>query len=161
MAVLSIITGQEQSILRTKTKKVTRVTREILKLVKDLEETTIASKGAGLAAPQVNRTERICVAMIARKLTPLINPEIIWKGPIMETAEEGCLSLPDVWLNITRPTEVIIRFMAANGKQRELKLQGFNARTVQHEIDHLDGVLIVDHVSTAPPSSAAHTTEPL
>jgi peptide deformylase len=63
--------------------------------------------------------------------------------------EEGCLSLPEVWIQVTRPTEIILKYMTESGKPRELKLSGWDARVVQHEVDHLDGVLIVDHRRSA------------
>ncbi len=145
MAVLPIVTGEKNPVLRKKTKKVQRVTREILKLIKDMEETTIDSKGAGLAATQIGRTERICIARIQQKLISLLNPEITWISTTLETAEEGCLSLPETWLFVSRPREVILQYMSIDGKHRELKLSGWDARVVQHEIDHLNGILIVDY----------------
>ncbi len=145
MSVLPIVTGKDTPILRRKTEHVPKVTKEIQKLIKDMEETTIANKGAGIAAPQVNRSERICLAMIHKKLTPLINPEITWRSEDMETMEEGCLSLPDLWLHIARPREIIVHFQTGAGRKRELKLSDFNARVVQHEVDHLEGILITDH----------------
>ncbi len=145
MPILPIVTGEKTPILRAKTKPVLKVSKDILALIADMEETTVNAKGAGLAAPQVNRSERICLAMIDRKLTPLINPEITWRSKETDSMEEGCLSLPDVWLHVVRSTEIVVQFLGKNGKKRELKLSGFNARVVQHEVDHLDGVLITDH----------------
>lgn len=145
MAILTIVTGKDNAILRAKTKEVQGITKEIKTLVESMKETTIASNGAGIAAPQVNRTERICIAMLQKKLTPLINPEILWRSTDTETMEEGCLSLPNVWIQVTRPREVVVKFLSMTGKERELKLSGFDARVVQHEVDHLEGILIVDH----------------
>lgn len=145
MTVLPIVTGAKSPILRTKTKKVPVLTKEIKMLIKDMEQTTLAAKGAGIAAPQVNRTERICIALISKKLTPLVNPEILRRSTETDTMEEGCLSLPNVWLQITRPKEIVVKFLSITGKERELKLSGFDARVVQHEVDHLEGVLIVDY----------------
>ena len=145
MPILHIVTGEKTPILRTKTKHVAKVTKDIVKLIHDMEETTIAAKGAGIAAPQVNRTERICIALISKKLVPLVNPEITWRSAEMETAEEGCLSLPEVWIQVTRPRDIVVTFLSAAGRKRELKLSGFSARVVQHEVDHLEGVLITDH----------------
>lgn len=150
MAVLPILTGEKNPVLRAKTKKIPRITKGILKLLKDMEETAQSSNGAGLAATQIGRSERICIARIGQKLTALINPEIPWISTTLESAEEGCLSLPDIWLYIPRPSEVILRYMSLEGKKIELKLSGWDARVVQHEVDHLDGVLIVDYRAVSP-----------
>ncbi|MBP7114382.1 MAG: peptide deformylase [Candidatus Peribacteraceae bacterium] len=145
MPVLPIVIGEKTPILRKKTVPVKTITKEIKKLLKDMEETVIAAKGAGLAAPQIGRSERLCIALIGSKLTALINPIITWKSDTTAIAEEGCLSLPDLWLNISRPTDIIVKYETDGGKKRELKLSGFDARVVQHETDHLDGILITDH----------------
>ncbi len=145
MATLQIVTGENAPILRAKTKKVPKVTKEILKLIEDMEETTISAKGAGIAAPQVNRSERVCIAMIQRKLTPLINPEITWMSDEGDMMEEGCLSLPDLWLQVPRSLEIVLKYQDIGGKKTERKLSGYDARVVQHEVDHLDGILIVDY----------------
>ena len=147
MAILKIVTGEKTPILHAKTKPVAKMTKDLVKLIHDMEETTKAAKGAGIAAPQVNRSERICIALIQKKLTPLVNPEITWRSTEIETMEEGCLSLPDIWLQITRPREIIVTFLSAAGRKRELKLSGFDARVVQHEVDHLEGKLILDYGS--------------
>lgn len=145
MAVLPIVIGENTPILRAKTKAVKKITKEILKTLDDMTETVIASKGAGIAAPQVGRSERMCIALLGKKLVSLINPEITWRSDTVSTAEEGCLSLPEIWLQVTRPTDIILKFQTPAGKELELKLSGFDARVVQHEVDHLDGILIVDH----------------
>lgn len=137
--------GQNNPILRWKTKDVPKITREILHLLKDMHETVIAAKGAGLAAPQVGRTERVCIAMIHRKLVPLINPQITWRSDTVSVAQEGCLSLPEIWINVARPTDIVVHFTTKKNQQRELKLSNFDARVVQHEVDHLEGILITDH----------------
>ncbi len=147
MAILTIVTGKDSAILRAKTKEVQTITKEIKALVESMKETTIASNGAGIAAPQVNRTERVCIAMLQKKLTPLINPKILWRSADTETMEEGCLSLPDLWIQVTRPREIVVKFLSVTGKERELKLSGFDARVVQHEVDHLEGILIVDYAA--------------
>ena len=148
MPILKIITGASTPVLRTKTKPVPKITKEMLGLVADMAETMVSAKGAGLAAPQVNRTERICIAMIGKRLTPLINPVITWKSDAIETAEEGCLSLPDIWLMVPRSVAIIVTFLTPDGKKCELKLEHFDARVVQHEVDHLEGKLIVDYAQS-------------
>lgn len=147
--ILPIITGQDAPILRTKTKPVPAVTKEVLKLLKDMEETTVDADGLGLAAPQIGSDLRVCVARINGKLTPLVNPAVTWRSQITETAEEGCLSLPGIWVPVSRAVEIVVTFQNAKGEKKELKLQDMDARVVQHETDHLDGKLIVDYVSAA------------
>lgn len=143
MSVLPIVTGATTPILHQPTKRVARVTKSVLALVHDMAATVTSAEGAGLAAPQVGRRERVCLALIDGTMEPLINPDITWKSDACITAEEGCLSLPGVWLPIKRSNEIIVRFLALDGKPRELKLSGFDARVVQHVVDHLDVVLIV------------------
>ncbi len=145
MAKLSILTGADTPILRSRTKKVPQVTKEILKLLKDMEETTIAADGLGLAAPQVNHTERVCIVRMGKKLTPLINPEILFRSEDKEYAEEGCLSLPDLWLQVPRSISIVLRYTDIKGKTQERMLEHMDARVVQHEVDHLEGKLIVDY----------------
>lgn len=145
MANLPIVTGADTPILRSKTKKVPQVTKELLKLLKDMEDTTIAADGLGLAAPQINRTERVCIVRMGKKLTPLINPDITFRSTDTELAEEGCLSLPDVWLQIPRSVSIVVSYLNAKGEQQERMLEGIDARVVQHEVDHLEGKLIVDY----------------
>jgi len=145
MAVLPIITGEKNPILRAKTKTVQKVSKDIVKLLKDMQDTLIKANGAGIAAPQVGRTERICLAVLDKKIIPLINPKITWSSKSTGTVEEGCLSLPDLWIPVQRPNDIVVEFMTPNGKTLELKLSDFDARVVQHEIDHLDGVLITDY----------------
>jgi peptide deformylase len=150
VARLTILTGQEKPILHQKTQKVPKVTKEIVKLLKEMEETVSHPDvmGAGLAAPQVGRSERVCIALINGNFTPLVNPEITWRSEETDTMEEGCLSLPGIWLQIMRPIAVAVQFLDLQGKQQQLRLQGFDARVVQHEVDHLDGVLILDRHSS-------------
>lgn len=145
MAVLPIVTGADSPILRKKTQKVAKVTKAVLKLISDMEETTIAAKGAGIAAPQIGRSERICIALIGHKLTPLINPEITERSEEKDIAEEGCLSLPDLWIHVPRSLAITLKYTDLHGKDIERKLLGWDARVVQHEVDHLEGVLIVDY----------------
>ena len=145
MSVLPILIGADHPMLRKKTKPVAKVTKEILKLLKDMQETVKDADGAGIAAPQIGRTERICLALISGKMIPLINPKITAKSKEQETAEEGCLSLPGIAVSIPRSVEITLKYMDAKGKTQERKLRDFDARVVQHEVDHLEGVLIVDY----------------
>ncbi|NOS68082.1 MAG: peptide deformylase [Candidatus Peribacteraceae bacterium] len=145
MAILPIVIGPDNPILRTKTKKVPKVTKEIKQLIKDMIETMHEASGVGLASPQVNRTERICIAVIGGKITPLINPKITSKSKETDIDQEGCLSLPNVWLMIPRSIEIKLDYVDLQGKKQQRKLMHFDARVVQHEVDHLEGVLIVDY----------------
>lgn len=146
MPVLPIVTGQNTPILRKKAARVPKVTKEVLQLIKDMEQTTVDADGLGLAAPQVGQSQRICIARIHDKLTPLINPEILWRSDEAEEAEEGCLSLPNTFVRVSRPIDIIVRYTDTKGKEQEKKLSGMDARVVQHETDHLNGVLIVDYL---------------
>jgi peptide deformylase len=147
MAVLPIVTGTENPLLRRKTKPLSKVTKEIRKLLKDMGETLKIADGVGIAAPQVASSLRVCLAMVGGKIIPLISPEIIAKSDETTVAQEGCLSLPGVWLDIPRSKEITLTYLDGRGKRQERKLKDFDARVVQHEVDHLDGVLIVDYAS--------------
>lgn len=147
--VLKIVTGAEKKILRTKTKRVPEVTKEVQALLRDMEATTIKADGLGLAAPQIGSDLRVCVARIKGRLTPLVNPEITWRSKITETSEEGCLSLPGVWVPVSRAVEITVTYQTARGDEKEATLKDMDARVVQHETDHLDGKLIIDYVSAA------------
>ena len=145
MAVLPIVTGAESPILRTKTKPVAKVTKDLQKLLKDMQETTIAADGLGIAAPQIGRTERVCIVEMGNKLTALVNPKITFKSEEKEYAEEGCLSLPGIWVQVPRSTSIKLEYTDAKGSPQERMLLNMDARVVQHEVDHLDGKLIVDY----------------
>ncbi len=141
-------------MLRVKTKKVPAVTKEIKKLLKDMVETMKHADGVGLAAPQVGSAHRVCIAMIEGKLAALINPKIAKKSKETELDQEGCLSLPDVWLQVPRAVEIQLNYTDEKGAKQERKLSRFSARVVQHEVDHLDGVLIVDYAASSLSSSS-------
>jgi len=145
IATLSIITGAETAILRTKTTNVPSVTKNIVSLLKDMEETMKSANGLGLAAPQVGQSLRLCLACINDKITPLINPEILWKSNEEEIAEEGCLSLPGIFVPVPRSRCITLNFIDLKGHSQERKLASIDARIVQHELDHLEGILIVDY----------------
>lgn len=148
--------------LREKSHPVEAVTKEIRSLVQDMLQTMYANNGAGLAAEQIGRTESVCVVDVSfadknRRDEPpenpgvsmplvLINPEIVdQKGRL--TAQEGCLSFPEVFVRIARAKTVTVRFVDLSGAQRELVVHGLLARAIQHELDHLQGVLLVDRMS--------------
>ena len=89
-------------------------------------------------------SKKIAVMKVAGSFFPIINPEIVWSSESEVMMEEGCLSLPDIWINISRPSEVIVKFFDQKGKEQERKFSGVDSRAAQHEIDHLNGVLITD-----------------
>lgn len=110
-----------------------------------MEETTIAADGLGLAAPQVGFLHRVCLAKIGGRLVALLNPYITWKSNEMDRMEEGCLSLPGINVDVERSIDIVVDFLDFKGKAQQRRLQNLEARIVQHEVDHLEGVLIVDY----------------
>lgn len=145
MPVKPITIGADHPLLRSRSPRVILFTRELQRLLRDLYDTVLHLQGAGLAAPQVGVSSAVCVAKISGEFISLINPEILWYSKEMVLGEEGCFSLPDVWLLVPRAQEIIVRYQDERGKEQERKLVGFDARVVQHEIDHLLGKLIVDY----------------
>lgn len=152
MALLPIIIAPDPR-LKMVCAEVTNITPEIFILMDDMLDTMYSAPGIGLAAPQVGVTKRIIVADVCKeenKREPrrLINPEISWKSDEMFAYEEGCLSLPEQYSDVARPKEVGIRYLDEKGKRRELEAEGLLAVCLQHEMDHLDGILFVDHISS-------------
>ena len=144
---LKIQTGSDNPILRAMSKPVPAITKKTLKFIKDMEEAMELEKGVGIAAPQVGENVRIFLALLdGKRLVTMVNPEFLSHNETLASAEEGCLSLPGVWGEVARPTEVTIRYLDLKGRENTLKLKGFNARVVQHEMDHLDGILFIDHL---------------
>jgi len=150
MALLEILQAPHP-VLKAKAAPVAQVDDRLRQLAADMFETMYKAPGIGLAAPQVGIAERLVVLDVAegeeRRPMVLVNPEILWKSGERGTAEEGCLSLPGQFADVTRPLAVKVRFLDEQGEARELEAEGLLARCVQHEIDHLDGVLFVDHLS--------------
>ncbi|MBI1812537.1 peptide deformylase [Candidatus Peregrinibacteria bacterium] len=145
IAILPILIGADNPALRIKTRPIPKVTKKIAKLIKNMQETMEEANGVGLAAPQIGEPVRLCLATINQKLTPLINPQIPWRSLETTVEEEGCLSLPNVWLPVRRSTEIVVTYLDVSGKKQDRRVSGFDARVIQHEVDHLDGVLIVDY----------------
>jgi peptide deformylase len=139
-------------ILRKKSESLEKVDDEIRELLDDMLETMYAAPGIGLAAVQVCILKRIIVIDISKdkeKKDPLflINPEIISRSKKTSVYEEGCLSLPGHFAEIERPAECQIKFVDYNGKEKELIANGLLATCIQHEVDHLNGVLFIDYLS--------------
>lgn len=147
VAILPILIGEKTPILRQKSQHVEKVTKEITKLIADLEDTLTHAEGLGLAAPQIGSPLSLCIAHLGHRTIPLINPEITWHSTEKEDMEEGCLSLPGLQVMVTRPTSIIVQYTDAKGKMQERSLSGLDSRVVQHEVDHLHGILIVDYLS--------------
>jgi len=143
--ILKIQTGQNNPILRKKSEPIIEISEEILNLAKDMIETITKIDGVGLAAPQVGKNLRLLVirSNLSKKQV-FINPEIIKISKKTGESEEGCISLPNIFLKIKRAKSLKIKALDKNGKQFKLKAKGLLARAIQHEIDHLNGILIID-----------------
>ncbi len=145
MAVLPIVVLGDP-VLRAETRPVAAVTDELRTLVADMFETMRAAEGIGLAAPQVGRTERLCVVEVEGQAFTLFNPEIIAREGTIKW-EEGCLSIPEVFGWVERAQYVKVRAMDLDGTEIEVEGRDLLAVCMQHEIDHLDGKLFIDHLS--------------
>lgn len=133
-------------VLRAVTTPVADVTDELRQLIDDMFDTMHAAQGIGLAAPQVGRLERIAIVDVEHRPLVLVNPEIVAdRGS--DRAEEGCLSIPDIYGDVTRPAQVTVRALDREGRPFELEATGLLARAIQHEIDHLHGKLFIDYLS--------------
>jgi peptide deformylase len=133
-------------VLRQKAKRVTRVDDSVRKLLDDMVETMHAANGVGLAAPQVGVPLRVIVVEFEDTKLQLVNPEVVKASPDTDVAEEGCLSLPHYYGEVRRHTSVTVKALNRGGKEIRVKGEGWVARILQHEIDHLDGVLFVDRL---------------
>ncbi len=132
-------------ILRQKTKKVSRFDESIQQLIDDMIETMQDAPGVGLAAPQVGVPLRICVVDVDEEVTVLVNPEITEMDGEWEP-EEGCLSIPGYVANVKRAERIVVRARGRRGKPIKIKADGLYAHAIQHEVDHLDGILFIDRL---------------
>ena len=156
MTIRKILT-EPNKILREKSLRVENVDKDIQQLMDDMLETLYAAPGIGLAAIQVGVAKRVIVMDINRdrdkdkepKKNPMyfVNPEIIWKSEKKFTYEEGCLSVPNQFAEIDRPKQCHVKHLDYNGNPQELKAEGLLATCIQHEIDHLEGILFIDYLS--------------
>ena len=151
MAALPIITAPDPR-LKLLAKPVAKVDPRVRRLMDDMLETMYGAIGIGLAAPQVGVAQRVVVIDAARdgdKPNPLriANPEIIWRSEATAIANEGCLSLPEHYADVSRAAEIRLRYLDHENEIREIAAKGLLATCIQHEIDHLDGLLFVDHIS--------------
>ena len=171
MAVLPIYVVP-QPVLKKSAAAVDAVTTEIKQLVDDMIDTMYAARGIGLAAPQVGVSQRVIVMDVDQKRadgadhdedsedddddTPLvkgkvqvfINPEVVWESEELNVYEEGCLSIPGQYAPVERPKQVRVKYMALDGSAQEIEADGLLATCLQHEIDHINGVLFIDHISS-------------
>jgi peptide deformylase len=152
MALLPIITAPDPR-LKIKAKPVAQVDAKVRRLMDDMLETMYRAIGIGLAAPQVGAAQRVIVVDVARdgeKPQPMriANPEILWRSDELMTANEGCLSLPEHYADVDRPAAIRLRYLDHENEIREIDAKGLLATCLQHEIDHLDGTLFVDHISS-------------
>jgi peptide deformylase len=164
MAVLPIYVAPHP-VLKKIADPVQQVTDETRKLMDDMLETMYAAPGIGLAAPQVGHSLRILVLDVdqpknddedenipleKRKGKPqfFVNPEITWESEETNIYDEGCLSLPGQYAEVERPLRIKVKFLDYHGKQQEIEADGLLATCLQHEMDHLNGILFVDHLST-------------
>ena len=141
-----------QETLRTPANRIVKVDDSIRKLAKDMLITMYSAKGIGLAAPQVGVQKRILVIDLnfedpESPPNVFINPEIISSSASVDTYEEGCLSIPGVYLNVVRPSSIKLSYRDEMGRPKKMNAEGLMARCIQHEIDHLNGVLFVDKVT--------------
>ena len=167
MTIRKILT-EPNKILREKSLRVENVNKDIQQLMDDMLETLYAAPGIGLAAIQVGVAKRVIVMDISRSRNDIgrdkddinknedkeskkpmyfVNPEIIWKSEDKFTYEEGCLSLPNQFAEIDRPKQCHVKYFDYNGDHQELKADGILATCIQHEIDHLEGILFIDYLS--------------
>lgn len=152
MAILTILTAPDPR-LKVVSKPVAKVDDSIRRLMDDMLETMYASHGIGLAAPQVGVDKQVIVMDLARgEESPnpikLANPEIVWRSEEEVVCEEGCLSVPDQYSEVSRPKAVKVRYLDYQNEIREMDADGYLATCIQHEIDHLNGVLFIDRLSS-------------
>ncbi len=141
----------DDDVLREKSDRVESLGTTERELIKAMADVMVSHRGVGLAAPQVGALKRIIVVhpsvLPEGADTLFINPEIVWTSDDEEVEEEGCLSLLSIASPLARPARAAVKYICAQGRERELEAEGFGARALVHEVDHLNGVLFVDHLS--------------
>jgi peptide deformylase len=151
MAIRRILTIPD-SILRKEAKPVERIDDDLRKLADDMLLTMYEAPGIGLAAPQIGISRRLIVMDPAKEDQPkapivMVNPEILDRSAELRVHEEGCLSIPDFTAEIERPAKTRVSYIDREGREQEMELEGIWSTLVQHEIDHLNGVLFIDYLS--------------
>ena len=152
MTIRPVITAPDPR-LKMVCKPVDKVDESVRNLMQDMLDSMYAANGIGLAAPQVGDSRRVIVVDVTRERGErrrycLANPEIVWTSDEQFTYEEGCLSLPEHYADVTRPARARIRYLDEENQRREMEVEGLLSVCIQHEMDHLDGILFVDHVSS-------------
>ena len=145
MAIYPIEKSGESTVLRQKAKPVNEVNDTIRTLLDDMAETMYESEGVGLAAPQIGISRRIIVVDVGEGLLELINPRLL-KGHGKQVGEEGCLSVPGYFAPVERYKTIFVEGLDRNGQPIQIKAKDFTAVALQHEMDHLDGILFIDKV---------------
>lgn len=135
-------------ILRKKAKRVEKIGYEERDLLSYMVRIMSENEGVGLAAPQIGMDKRIIIADTGKGLLKIINPQILEKGQGRDSLSEGCLSLPEIFIPVNRANKIKIEGLSEDKKLVRLTIEGFLARIIQHEIDHLNGVLIIDYASS-------------
>lgn len=151
MALLPILVAPDPR-LKLKAKPVEAVDGVLRRLIDDMLETMYVAPGIGLAAPQVGVLKRLLVIDLAKEGEPkaplcMVNPELLWLSDEEATYEEGCLSVPEHYADVVRPARIRARFIDRDNEIREIEADGLLATVIQHEMDHLDGVLFLDHLT--------------
>src|SRR5712691_3855397 len=151
MAVRDILIIPDKR-LRLKSEPVKAIDKSLRALADDMFETMYAAPGIGLAAIQIGVPQRVVTMDLAKKDEPknpqvFINPELIWKSAEQATYEEGCLSIPEYYEEVERPTAVKVKYLDLDGKVQEIAADGLLATCLQHEIDHTNGILFIDYIS--------------
>lgn len=163
MTIRPILTAPDPK-LKQKGKDVEKIDGEIRTLIEDMLETMYDADGVGLAALQIGVPLNVVVIDIAQKEGKnepqvFLNPKIVWASEETAVYEEGCLSVPDIWEEVQRPLAIRAEYMDRDGKQQTLEADGFLADCLQHEIDHLNGTLFIDHLSRLKRSMALKKLE--
>ena len=151
MTIRKILTIPDKK-LREKSIPVKKINKDIQNLMDDMIQTMYDAPGIGLAAVQIGVPKRVIVMDLSKekeKKNPMyfVNPEIVWKSDTYSSYEEGCLSIPNQFANIERPDKCHIKFLDYDGNQKEMETDGLLSTCIQHEIDHLNGVLFIDYLS--------------
>jgi peptide deformylase len=152
MAVREILILPDKR-LRLKSEPVKKIDAGIRKLVEDMFETMYDAPGIGLAAIQIGTPKRVVTMDLSKKEETeknpqvFINPEILWRSEEKATYEEGCLSIPEYYGDVERPAQVKVKYLDLEGKMHEIEANGLLATCLQHEIDHTNGILFIDHLS--------------
>lgn len=133
-------------VLRQRAKKVHRIDNSLKALIADLIDTVKDAPGAGLAAPQIGVPLRVLVTNHEDRIRVAINPEIVWESEGEVVADEGCLSIPGLYGPVARKDAVVVRALGRNGKISKIRAEDWEARILQHEIDHLNGILYIDRI---------------